>query len=48
MHCHKGRVAYYREDIIDGLENAPKVFLGLLQGRNLGKQVIRVAPDPTA
>ena len=41
-----GRV-HYREDIVDGLENAPKAFQGLLQGRNFGKQVIRVAPDPT-
>ncbi len=37
----------YREDIVDGLENAPRAFQGLLQGRNFGKQVIRVAPDPT-
>jgi NADPH-dependent curcumin reductase CurA len=42
----EGRVKY-REDVVDGLENAPKVFQGLLQGRNFGKQVIRVAPDPT-
>ena len=41
-----GRVKY-REDIVDGLENAPRVFQGLLQGRNFGKQVIRVSPDPT-
>ena len=36
-----------REDIVDGLENAPRAFQGLLQGKNFGKQVIRVAPDPT-
>ncbi len=41
-----GRIKY-REDIVDGLENAPRAFQGLLQGRNFGKQVIRVAPDPT-
>lgn len=41
-----GRVKY-REDIVEGLENAPRAFQGLLQGRNFGKQVIRVAPDPT-
>ena len=40
-----GRVKY-REDIVEGLENAPRVFQGLLQGRNFGKQVIRVSPDP--
>jgi NADPH-dependent curcumin reductase CurA len=41
-----GRIKY-REDIVDGLENAPRAFQGLLQGRSFGKQVIRVAPDPT-
>lgn len=32
----------YREDIIDGLENAPEAFIGLLNGENFGKRVIRV------
>jgi NADPH-dependent curcumin reductase CurA len=32
-----------REDAVDGLENAPTAFIGLLQGRNLGKLVVRVA-----
>jgi NADPH-dependent curcumin reductase CurA len=41
-----GRIKY-REDVVDGLENAPRAFQGLLQGRNFGKQIIRVAPDPT-
>ena len=27
----------YREDIVEGLENAPAAFLGLLQGKNFGK-----------
>jgi NADPH-dependent curcumin reductase CurA len=31
-----GRVKY-REDVIEGLENAPAAFLGLLQGKNFGK-----------
>lgn len=34
-----------REDRIDGLENAPDAFIGLLQGRNFGKRVVRVAQD---
>jgi NADPH-dependent curcumin reductase CurA len=38
----EGRIKY-REDIIDGLEQAPEAFIGLLQGRNFGKQIIRVA-----
>jgi len=32
-----------REDIVDGLENAPKAFIGLLEGKNFGKLIIRVA-----
>ena len=35
----------YREDRIDGLENAPQAFIGLLEGKNFGKRVIRVAND---
>lgn len=34
---------HYKEDIIDGLENAPDAFIGLLRGDNFGKRVIRVA-----
>ncbi len=33
----------YREDIVDGLEQAPAAFIDLLQGRNFGKLIIRVA-----
>jgi hypothetical protein len=33
----------FREDIVDGLENAPNSFIGLLEGRNFGKLVVRVA-----
>lgn len=35
----------YREEVIDGLENAPEAFVGLLRGENFGKRVIRVAQD---
>jgi NADPH-dependent curcumin reductase len=42
----KGRVKY-REDITDGLENAPRALIGLLRGENFGKKVIRVSPDAT-
>ncbi len=31
------------EDIIDGLENAPRALIGLLQGENIGKRMILVA-----
>jgi hypothetical protein len=37
-----GRVKL-REDRVDGLENAPEAFVGLLQGRNFGKLVVRVS-----
>ncbi|MHA1152242.1 MAG: NADP-dependent oxidoreductase [Alphaproteobacteria bacterium] len=33
---------HYREDIAEGLENAPAAFIGLLQGRNQGKQLVRL------
>jgi hypothetical protein len=39
----EGRIKY-REDIVDGLERAPEAFIGLLQGRNFGKLIVRVAP----
>jgi NADPH-dependent curcumin reductase len=39
-----GRIRY-REDIVDGLENAPAAFIGMLQGRNFGKALVRVAPS---
>lgn len=35
----------FREDIVDGLENAPQAFIGLLEGKNFGKLVVRVAKD---
>ena len=37
----------YREDVVDGLENAVAAFQGLLKGRNFGKLLVRLAPDPT-
>jgi NADPH-dependent curcumin reductase CurA len=40
----EGRVRY-REDVIDGLENAPQGLIGLLRGKNFGKLVVRVADD---
>lgn len=32
-----------REDVVEGLENAPEAFIGLLEGRNFGKLVVRLA-----
>lgn len=34
------------EDIVEGLENAPAALIGLLAGKNRGKRMVRVAPDP--
>ncbi|WP_312348586.1 NADP-dependent oxidoreductase [Leclercia sp.] len=34
---------HYREQVTDGLENAPDALIGLLEGKNFGKVVIRVA-----
>jgi hypothetical protein len=42
----EGRLRY-REDIRDGLENAPAALIGLLEGENFGKLLIRVSADPT-
>lgn len=33
----------YREDVVVGLEKAPEAFIGLLQGKNFGKLVVKVA-----
>lgn len=33
----------YREDVAEGLENAPEAFMGLLEGKNFGKLVVHVA-----
>lgn len=33
----------YREDIWEGLENAPEAFIDMLQGGNVGKRLVKVA-----
>ncbi|MFG3641481.1 NADP-dependent oxidoreductase [Micromonospora sp. NPDC047762] len=38
---HDGTLSY-DETIVDGIENAPAAFLGLLRGDNLGKMLVRV------
>jgi NADPH-dependent curcumin reductase CurA len=38
----------YREDIVEGLDRAPDAFIGLLEGRNFGKLLVKLGDDPTA
>ncbi len=42
----EGRIKY-REDIVDGLDAAPSALVGLFEGKNFGKMLVRVAPDST-
>jgi NADPH-dependent curcumin reductase CurA len=42
-----GRIKY-RHDIVDGLDRAPQALIGLFEGRNFGKLIVRVSDDPTA
>ena len=35
----------YREDVVDGIEKAPQAFIGLLQGKNFGKLLVRVGRE---
>lgn len=32
----------FRADVVEGLENAPRAFIGMLQGRNFGKLVVQL------
>jgi NADPH-dependent curcumin reductase CurA len=44
---HHGRIKY-REDIVEGLENAPRALIGLLRGENFGKLIVRVSKEEQA
>ncbi len=33
----------YRENIVEGIENAPRAFIGMLRGENIGKQLVKIA-----
>jgi NADPH-dependent curcumin reductase len=33
----------YKEDIVEGLENAPQAFIGLLRGANFGELLVKVS-----
>ncbi len=36
----------FRETIVEGIENAPAAFIGLLAGENIGKMLVKVGPAP--
>jgi len=43
-HYRNGRIRY-RESIVEGLESAPRALADVLQGRNFGKQLVKVAEE---
>jgi len=43
----EGRLRYREDIVVGGIEAAPETFLRLFDGRNFGKLLLRVSPDPT-
>jgi NADPH-dependent curcumin reductase CurA len=43
----EGRIKW-KETTVEGIENAPKAFLGLFTGENLGKMLVKIGADRTA
>ena len=41
---NEGKIKY-REDFVNGLENAPDAFIGLLEGENFGKLIVKVSDE---
>ena len=37
----------YREDLTEGLEAAPEALIGLLEGRNFGKAIVKISDPAT-
>ncbi len=37
-----------RETMHEGIKNAPKAFIGLFQGANIGKMLVKIGPDSAA
>jgi NADPH-dependent curcumin reductase CurA len=33
----------YHEDVVEGIENVPKAFIGVLTGQNVGKRLVKIA-----
>jgi NADPH-dependent curcumin reductase CurA len=43
---HEQGLLKQAETVLDGVERAPEAFLGLFQGENLGRMLVRLAPEP--
>ncbi len=41
----EGRIKW-KETIVEGIENAPRAFIGLFKGENFGKMLVKIGPDP--
>jgi hypothetical protein len=37
----------WRETIGEGIENAPKAFVGFFRGEHFGKMLVKIGPNPT-
>ena len=35
----------YREDVVEGIENAPRAFIGMMSGENFGKLLVKVSEE---
>lgn len=40
----EGRIKW-KETVVEGIENAPRAFMGLFKGENFGKMIVRLAPE---
>ena len=36
----------WKETIVEGIEKAPRAFIGLFEGANFGKMLVKVVPGP--